>query len=149
LRTIEKCSAVLKKNPKSHPNTFVRDTCELVSKKYNFNIFNIINYNNSAFLNREVSRSRKSEKSDKSGQRVTSRDISFLKGHLSETIFRIAVYLRKGCMPQQEAEQVIKFLAKNCSPELPEKEAILKIKAAYEKYLLKEPSLCQGNSRLG
>jgi len=67
--------------------------------------------------------------------------ISFEKGHRDETLFHIANCLLKGGMPASEAEAVLKFLAKNCSPAYPEKDVHIKIASAKERINKKERNI--------
>ncbi|MBW2145994.1 MAG: hypothetical protein JRI22_03115 [Deltaproteobacteria bacterium] len=62
----------------------------------------------------------------------------FEKRHRDNTLFHIANCLLKGGMPASEAEEVLNFPAKNCSPAYLEKDVLIKIASAKERISKKE-----------
>ena len=67
--------------------------------------------------------------------------IDFSKGSRDNTIFHVAHCLKKGGMPQQEIEQLLIFIAKNCNPPFPESEIAIKIKSASRRVEEKQRNL--------
>lgn len=69
---------------------------------------------------------------------VTKRYNMFLKGHRDEDLFHIAHQLVKAKTNQEEVEQVIEILAKNCVPPFPDSEIKIKIQSALKRAKRKE-----------
>jgi hypothetical protein len=63
---------------------------------------------------------------------VTEGRLDFQKGGRDNTLYHVARTLFKGGMTPQDAEQVIRILAQNCSPAFPEKDALRKIESAFK-----------------
>lgn len=63
---------------------------------------------------------------------VTEGRLDFQKGGRDNSLYHVARTLFKGGMTPQDAEQVIKILAKNCSPVFSEKDAFAKIQSAFK-----------------
>lgn len=63
---------------------------------------------------------------------VTEGGLDFQKGGRDNTLYTVARTLYRGGMTPQDAEQVIKILAKNCFPAFPEKDALRKIESAFK-----------------
>lgn len=63
---------------------------------------------------------------------VTQGGLDFKEGSRDSSLYTVARSLYRGGMPPQDAEHIIKILAKNCLPAFPEKEALAKIESAFK-----------------